>query len=117
MKGSYYMEKTINGIYEMLYENILTPYNLLENSKLDNYTYVKYYKRGSTLITEMECTCEDNLKRRFYYEFDSNDCLLKVTSINAKKQVEVLFDRSIELANLIEEYHAKIETRLSKEAI
>lgn len=111
------MEKIINGIYEMLYENILTPYNLVENSRLDNYTYVKYYKQGNILITEMECICEDNLKRKFYYEFDANDSLLKVTSINDNKQVEVLFDRSIELANLIEEYLDKKESRLSKEAI
>ena len=30
---------------------IITPYNLLDNAKLDNYEYVKYYKKENKFIT------------------------------------------------------------------
>ena len=41
--GGTIMDAYIKKIYDMLYSPIISPYNLLENAKLDNYSYVKYY--------------------------------------------------------------------------
>lgn len=37
--GGTVMDAYIKKIYDMLYSPIISPYNLLENAKLDNYSY------------------------------------------------------------------------------
>ena len=53
--GGTVMDAYIKKIYDMLYSPIISPYNLLENAKLDNYSYVKYYKNKIGLVAEMQC--------------------------------------------------------------
>lgn len=49
------MDVQIKKIYDMLYSPIISPYNLLENAKLENYSYVKYYTNETGLVAEMQC--------------------------------------------------------------
>lgn len=49
------MNNYTQKIYDMIYSPILTPHNLLDNAKLDNYSYVKYLKKMDGLVVEMEC--------------------------------------------------------------
>ncbi len=60
------MDAYIKKIYDMLYSPILTPYNLLENAKLDNYSYVKYYKNEIGLVAEMRCMIPGESNQTFY---------------------------------------------------
>ena len=46
----------VKRIYDLLHSPVLTPYNLLENVKLDNYFYVNYYKNEIGIVCEMKCT-------------------------------------------------------------
>ena len=39
----------INGLYELMFKDIVTPFNLLENARLGNYQYVKYYTKKEYL--------------------------------------------------------------------
>jgi len=111
------MEATIDKIYKILHGNIVTPYNLIENSKLDNYAYVKYHKKNDTLVTEMECVCEDGAKRKFFYEFNLEDVLLKITSLDSDGRDEVVFDRERELEELLQQYRLEKNFRLSRGAV
>ena len=49
------MDAYIKKIYDMLYSPILTPYNLLENVKLPNYNYLKYYTNSIGVVAEIQC--------------------------------------------------------------
>ena len=89
------MDKYIKKIYDMLYSPILTPYNLLENVKLPNYSYVKYYTNSIGVVAEMKCTIDGNYEKIFYYQFDKKDFLQKIYCETDGTQ-EVLFDRAIE---------------------
>ena len=100
-------EDLIQKIYELRYEAIVTPQNLLENALLDNYEYVKYYKSDNQfmLFVEMKCVCEDLIARIFVYTFDEKKWLQKIET-KEPNQV-VLFDRDQNLNELLEEYRNK----------
>ena len=99
-------EDLIQKIYELRYEAIVTPQNLLENALLDNYEYVKYYKSNEEfkLCVEMKCLCEDMIARIFVYIFDENNWLQKI-EIREPNHV-VVFDRRKKMNDLLEEYRS-----------
>ena len=47
------MDSAIENIYNLLHAPILTPYNLLENVKLDNYMYVNYSMDNNNALWKM----------------------------------------------------------------
>lgn len=67
------MDDYVKKIYDMLYSPILTPYNLIENIKLPNYKYLKYYTNDIGIVAEMKCLVDGygekifiiNLMKRF----------------------------------------------------
>jgi len=93
------MEKYIDKLYALLHSPIITPYNLLENAKLDNYNYVKYYKGSKGLITEMECINEDAIELTFFYEFNMKDELDTIV-MKDQQSLEVVFNRNDEIENI-----------------
>ncbi len=97
------MNKTVKEIYDLLYSPIITPYNLLENAKLENYSYVNYYKGNDGLVTEMKCSMEGQGETIFYYYFDEEDRLSKIL-MKTSTDEELVFDRQIELSNATESY-------------
>lgn len=76
----------------MLYSPIISPYNLLENAKLKNYSYVKYYTNEIGLVAEMKCTIPDEGERIFYYQFDKKDYLQMIYQDNDENR-QIVFDR------------------------
>lgn len=99
------MNEYIKKIYNMMYSPIVTPYNLLENSKLDNYSYVKYYKANNLFIAEMECSIPNEGTKIFYYEFDSNDFLQAIYMENNGVK-EKVFDRVAAIDEAKSEYYS-----------
>lgn len=100
------VETIIQSIYEIQNHTIITPMSLLDNAKLDNYSYVNYYRKDeNNLIVEMECICDDGVKRIFSYIFDNNDNLLQIKATPGNLLgTDILFDREIELGILLSEY-------------
>lgn len=99
------MDNFIDEIYKMLKSPIVTPYNLLENAKLENYDYVKYYKGDSGLICEMDCLVDD-IKTIFLYHFDEHDFLQKILMCQ-NNNIKCVFKRDDELENLKQEFKRK----------
>lgn len=95
------MEKYIDKLYTLLHSPIITPYNLLENAKLDNYNYVKYYKGNNGLIAEMQCINDDAIEVTFFYEFNRKD-ELDIVFMKDGSDLEVVFSRNEEIENLKE---------------
>lgn len=98
------MNAYIKKIYDMLYSPILTPYNLLENVKLSNYKYVKYYKNHIGVVAEMQCFLDDREEKVFYYQFDQNDYLQKIYYYDNGVE-EYLFDRELAIEEAKENYY------------
>lgn len=92
------MDAYIKKIYDMLYSPIISPYNLLENAKLENYSYVKYYTNEVGLIAEMQCEIPEEGKKVFYYQFDKKDYL------------QMIYQNTIETRNIIFSRKEAVET-------
>lgn len=86
------MNNKIKQIYDLLYSPIVTPFNLLENAKLKNYDYVKYYKQESSFIAEMKCKDLSGESTIFYYYFDDKNYLERIFKQHGTEQV-LIFDR------------------------
>ncbi|WP_196607391.1 hypothetical protein [Pectinatus frisingensis] len=98
------MNKDIKKIYDMLYSPILTPYNLLENAKLDNYEYVTYYSNDIGLVAEMKCTVDGGETEIFYYQFDKENHLQRIYQKNGDTK-DVVFDRGKEVKKAKDRYY------------
>ena len=98
------MDAYIKKIYDMLYSPIITPYNLLENAKLDNYKYVKYYTNQVGVVAEMECIVPEDGKKVFYYQFDKKD-YLQIIYQGSMKSENIIFDRKVATDDSKQEYY------------
>lgn len=98
------MDAYIKKIYDMLYSPIITPYNLLENVKLDNYKYVKYYTNQVGVVAEMECIVPEEGKKVFYYQFDKKD-YLQIIYQGSMKSENIIFDRKVATDVSKQEYY------------
>lgn len=99
------MDAYIKKIYDMLYSPIITPYNLLENVKLENYDYVKYYTNQVGVVAEMECTMLDDEKNIFFYQFDKKD-YLQIIYQGSMEPENIIFDRRV-AANVAKQEYFK----------
>ncbi len=103
------MDTYIKKIYDMLYSPILTPYNLLENAKLPNYKFVKYYSNSIGVVAEMQCHIDEQEERTFYYQFDKKDFLQKIYYYDNGVE-KTLFDREIAIEEAKEDYYENMNT-------
>lgn len=98
------LNEDVKRIYDLLNSPVLTPYNLLENAKLDNYFYVNYYKGKSGIICEMKCIVEDGNEVRYFYHFDQNDYLFRIYMEQKDEEKVIVFDREQELNSEVKKY-------------
>ncbi|WP_209660512.1 hypothetical protein [Acetoanaerobium pronyense] len=84
----------------------------MDNAKLDNYEYVKYYTKENKFIAEMKCLV-DKFDTIFYYEFDNNNYLQKIMMYQDEK-MQCMFNREKELKELKKEYLELNNIQLSK---
>lgn len=99
------MDADIKKIYDMLYSPIISPYNLLENAKLDNYSYVKYYTNGTGIVAEMQCVIPGEGEQVFFYQFDKKDYLQTIYQGTIETK-NVIFDRQDAVETAKENYYA-----------
>lgn len=102
------MDAYIKKIYDMLYSPILTPYNLLENVKLPNYKYVKYYKNDIGIVAEMQFVVDEQDDKVFYYQFDQKDYLQKIYYYDNGIE-ETYFDRQNAIEDAKDDYYQNID--------
>ena len=101
------MDTYIKKIYDMLYSPVLTPYNLIENVKLPNYRYLKYYTNNIGVVAEMQCAVDENEEKIFYYQFDQKDYLQKIYYYDNGVE-ESVFDRKLALDEAKENYYTNV---------
>ena len=98
------MDDYVKKIYDMLYSPILTPYNLIENIKLPNYKYLKYYTNDIGIVAEMKCLVDGYGEKIFYYQFYEKDFLQRIYYFDNDAEEE-LFDRKQELEEAKKSYY------------
>lgn len=91
-----------NEIYNLTYLPILTPYNLLDNLKLDNYNSISFKNSKNEIVAEINCTIDNNIVI-FYYIFDKENNLNEAYYYDHNDKI-VLFDRIKSLEKLKNEY-------------
>lgn len=87
-----------NKIYDLTYSPLLTPYNLIETLKLDNYISLNMKKNDIGIVAEISCLIDNNVYT-FIYEFDKNDYILSLYYYE-NKTIHYLFNRNEDLKNL-----------------
>lgn len=101
------MDAYIKKIYDMLYSPILTPYNLLENVKLPNYNYLKYYTNSIGVVAEIQCYIDEQEERTFFYQFNQKDYLQRIYYYDNGIE-EDLFDRQRAVDDAKEDYYKNV---------
>ena len=96
-------------IYDLTYQSILTPHNLLDNLELDNYTNLNYSKKDGMTVCEIRCLVDDEAWV-FYYLFNKESHLQSAYYIENNEKV-YLFNRKSELQDLRESFNEKISYR------
>lgn len=92
-------------IFELKYLPIVTPHNLLENIKLNNYESIRFSKKDGLIVCELVCLIDDE-SINFFYEFDNNEFLQSSYYYENGKKI-LLFCREVEFQNLINKYQEK----------
>lgn len=88
-------ESIKNNIVKLLESSLVTPFNLVENARLENYEYVNFYKKETYLVSEMKIEIFKQ-KCLFYYYFDEFNKLQKI-DLEVNGEIEELFSREAEL--------------------
>lgn len=109
------MDIYIDKIFELLNSPIVTPYNLLENAKLKNYEYVKYYQKEEWLVAEMKCLV-DGVETIFKYQFDCSDYLQRIY-MEQNGKGDFVFDRKENLSSAKDEYFKAAKFESNKKVI
>ena len=109
------MDDRIKKVYELMYSPIITPYNLLENVKLDNYYYVKYYKGEKGITCEMKCDT-DQIAEIFFYCFDEFDKLVSIFIKDGRKK-KLIYNRQVELSKAKKNFSDIYESAFDFKAI
>lgn len=105
------MNEIIQQIYDLVYSPVLTPYNLVDNAKLDNYDYVTFTKIESGILATMKCKIHSSIDTLFSYYFDKSDYLQTVT-MKTDSGIEVIFDRNRETQKLKERFNHSLKKNL-----
>jgi len=103
------MDKLFNNIYNLTYNHLVTPYNLLNNLKLENYHEINFRKNNLEIIAEIKCTV-DKQELTFEYIFDNNNFLKQVAYFSESNK-NILFDREAELTQERNKFIRKVNVQ------
>lgn len=94
-----------NRIYDLTYESILTPHNLIDNLQLDNYQSLHYSKQDGFIVCEIKCIV-DSVEWCFYYLFNKDNSLQSAYYLENGER-SYLFNRATELESLRNKFNKK----------
>lgn len=96
-------EEMIKQICDLANDYLLSPFDLVENARLDNYEYIKYYSKDDYLICEMKF--EVSLEKYvFYYYFDKDNKLQQIYGRKGRVK-KLYFNRKDAIAEKVFEYN------------
>lgn len=99
----------IDEYVELLNSAIVTPFNLLENIKLDNYVSINYSKKDGFIVADI-IFLVNNDQIKYQYHFDMNNHLQKIFYVSGNEKT-LEFDREEEKTKLYKELRSKSKCR------
>lgn len=108
------MDKLISKLYYILNNPLVTPWDLVENVKLDNYDNLHIAKGEKGIIATIECVNDGGSTVEYVYYFDHQDHLLSLVLREGHLE-EIVFDRSkeIETAKTLIAQEKKISSKVA----
>lgn len=106
------MEELINKLYYILNNPLVTPWDLVENVKLDNYDNLHIAKGEQGITATIECRSDEGSTVEYVYYFDQQDHLMSLVLRDGYSD-EIVFDRTkeIETAKSLIARQKKISTK------
>lgn len=104
-----FSKELFEKLYEEVYSPKLTPKNLLDNMKLDNYHSVDFFKEDGVIIAITKCDLPNGNQGEFKYIF-KNEKLIKLSQEFDNKPAITLYDRENEINKLRNELKATIKS-------
>ncbi|TCT23348.1 hypothetical protein EDD68_10762 [Melghiribacillus thermohalophilus] len=100
------MQKLIKKLYDELYSPKLTPEELLNNIKHDNYISVNFSREDGKIIGITKCYLKNGLLAEYKYVFDNEKKLIKLSS-NICGEEEIIYDRDTAIKKIYKEIKLK----------
>lgn len=92
----------IDKLVELVTSPIITPYNLTEYLKLENYKSLNFFKEGGNIIAKVTFISYDIIENNIYYVFNHNNELLEIYQYEEGNKV-ISFNREKEKNKTIEQ--------------
>lgn len=91
----------IDKLVELVTSPIVTPYNLIEYLKLDNYKSLNLYKESNHMIAKVTFISYDTIENSLYYVFNHNNELLEIYELESGTK-NICFNRETEKNEIID---------------
>ena len=91
----------IDKLVELITSPIVTPYNLIEYLKLDNYKSINLYKESNHMIAKVTFISYDTIENSLYYVFNHNNELLEIYELESGTK-NICFNRETEKNKIID---------------
>lgn len=101
------MNSLIEKIYDEMYSEKLTLFNLVSNIKEENYISVNFSKEESMIVCETSCILKSEELGTYRYYFLDDKLIRLVETINSNETE--LYNREKQLKELIDEYKINLK--------
>lgn len=95
----------INKLVELITSPIVTPYNLIEYLKLDNYKSINLYKEENSIVAKVTFISYDTIENSLFYLFNHNNELLEIYQLENANKV-ICFNRETEKNKIIDKLNS-----------
>lgn len=92
----------IEKLVELITSPIITPFNLIEYLKLENYKSMNFYKKGNNIIAEVTFISYEVFENTLYYVFNHDNELLEIYQIEDENKI-ICFNRKTEKERIVNE--------------
>lgn len=92
----------IDKLVELITSPIITPYNLTEYLKLENYTSLNFFKEEDKIIAKVTFISYNSIENNLYYVFNHSNELLEIYQIEKENKI-ICFSRENEKNKIIDE--------------
>lgn len=104
----------IDKLVKLITSPIVTPYNLVEFLKLENYKSLNFFKENSKVIAKITFMSYDTIENSLYYVFNLDNELIEIYQIDNDEKV-ICFNREKEKKQIIDEINNSCNANINVE--
>lgn len=104
----------IDKLVKLITSPIVTPYNLVEFLKLENYKSLNFFKEDNKVIAKITFMSYDTIENSLYYVFNLDNELIEIYQIDNGEKI-VCFNREKEKRRIINELNISCNANIKTE--